>query len=629
MQYHSPYDNVIGVISAESTRRNKEDVDKLLPWFQRQSDLFKRLSADSLREIITNCEFRRYNENDVIIKQGEKGHSFFIILSGSTSIYISSDDDDQDWESPRHPDDKDDEDDGGDDKDDAIKDSRIQYGIHIGTLGPGSSFGELALIDEACLRTASIIANQLSDMIVIHRNLYNRMLKEAQKKDIEEKIDFINKHPLFRKWKQRHRSALALGLRKTTMDIGNYLTRDRAMYRGIFLIKSGHFVESIEVATKESDYHLPCLTKQCDANKDDASEKCLHCEGETKRTHLGMKQLDIGLLAGNDIIGDLEMLCNLRVNIHSALCIEPAEVFAVNKKTFHKFLNKRYPDTYEVIQRSALMILRHRLYRIGPAKLYQYPALLQKIQSLSQHEKDDDIVPDLNMWMHRGPLIDDRGPGSLYYRIQRKYQQILRMKAIRQLGKIKEDNNGNEYKITNEKESQERTVGVKLKDSVYGVVKSQSLVQMFQKALTIRAEINQSDGNTTMGSSLTEDDNEIDNSTNAKIRKRLESVETNGPLEVVKETGKVSLPNSRNTLSMSARTSRLTRVPNTGKTRIKFRQDSRRIRSAPSSSSIVYRQFNQEQKKKCQRTYTAEQYKDLKDVLRLKEKQHSVHNLWL
>ena len=64
--------------------------------------------------------------------------------------------------------------------------------------GVGSSFGELALIDQSCLRTATIVADHLSDMIVIHRDLYSRMLKAAQKKDIDEKLDVIRTHPLFR-----------------------------------------------------------------------------------------------------------------------------------------------------------------------------------------------------------------------------------------------------------------------------------------------------------------------------------------------------------------------------------------------------------------------------------------------
>lgn len=41
----------------------------------------------------------------------------------------------------------------------------------------GRSFGELALINADCVRNASIIADEITDLIVVNRDLYNRSLK--------------------------------------------------------------------------------------------------------------------------------------------------------------------------------------------------------------------------------------------------------------------------------------------------------------------------------------------------------------------------------------------------------------------------------------------------------------------
>ena len=62
-------------------------------------------------------------------------------------------------------------------------------------------------------------------------------------------------------------------------------------------------------------------------------------------------------------------MCGMEVNIHSTLCIEPVEVYVVNTKTLQKLLVKRYPDTYHIMQQSAMMLLRHRLNRIGAVKV--------------------------------------------------------------------------------------------------------------------------------------------------------------------------------------------------------------------------------------------------------------------
>lgn len=64
-------------------------------------------------------------------------------------------------------------------------------------LGSGKSFGEVALIDSANRRGASVVAEEESDMIVVDRNLYTRSLKAAQKRDLEERIAFVESHPLF------------------------------------------------------------------------------------------------------------------------------------------------------------------------------------------------------------------------------------------------------------------------------------------------------------------------------------------------------------------------------------------------------------------------------------------------
>ena len=41
----------------------------------------------------------------------------------------------------------------------------------------GRSFGEIALIRDSSIRNASIIADEITDLLVVHRDLYNQTLK--------------------------------------------------------------------------------------------------------------------------------------------------------------------------------------------------------------------------------------------------------------------------------------------------------------------------------------------------------------------------------------------------------------------------------------------------------------------
>ena len=62
----------------------------------------------------------------------------------------------------------------------------------------GRTFGELALLNDNCVRSASIIADETSDLIVISRDLYNRSVAKIVGQEYQEKLDFVNSCSLFR-----------------------------------------------------------------------------------------------------------------------------------------------------------------------------------------------------------------------------------------------------------------------------------------------------------------------------------------------------------------------------------------------------------------------------------------------
>ena len=43
----------------------------------------------------------------------------------------------------------------------------------------GKAFGEQALINDDCVRTASIVGDDVTDLIIVHRDLYNRSLAKV------------------------------------------------------------------------------------------------------------------------------------------------------------------------------------------------------------------------------------------------------------------------------------------------------------------------------------------------------------------------------------------------------------------------------------------------------------------
>jgi len=86
----------------------------------RRVPLFDGLTDKELEAVANTAKERRYDTGDTVVGEGEGGVGFFVIADGEARVE--------------------------------------RHGVRRGTLGAGGSFGEVALLDETGLRTASVIA---------------------------------------------------------------------------------------------------------------------------------------------------------------------------------------------------------------------------------------------------------------------------------------------------------------------------------------------------------------------------------------------------------------------------------------------------------------------------------------
>ena len=91
--------------------------------------------------------------------------------------------------------------------------------------GDGQAFGELALLSEDCIRTASVLADQTVELISINRDLYNRSVARVVRAEYEEKLNYIEDNPLFRAWSTRWKKHLAAAFMKCTYRYDDHITK--------------------------------------------------------------------------------------------------------------------------------------------------------------------------------------------------------------------------------------------------------------------------------------------------------------------------------------------------------------------------------------------------------------------
>ncbi|KAL3310442.1 hypothetical protein Ciccas_010992 [Cichlidogyrus casuarinus] len=91
--------------------------------------------------------------------------------------------------------------------------NRSSFGNFIGKLGPGQSFGELALINQDCIRNASIVTDSSCDLLAITRELYNRGLRVIHERDLQARWSFVRQCQLFSKWPNKYKKQAVMSLK--------------------------------------------------------------------------------------------------------------------------------------------------------------------------------------------------------------------------------------------------------------------------------------------------------------------------------------------------------------------------------------------------------------------------------
>ncbi|CAD8116601.1 unnamed protein product [Paramecium sonneborni] len=83
----------------ENLEKNPEHLNhadlQIIKTFARKNQFFKQIQEEQGENILKEC-FKRitlevYEKNQVVFEQGERAHSFFIILIGNVSVYVYKD----------------------------------------------------------------------------------------------------------------------------------------------------------------------------------------------------------------------------------------------------------------------------------------------------------------------------------------------------------------------------------------------------------------------------------------------------------------------------------------------------------------------------------------------------------
>jgi|PlaIllAssembly_1097288.scaffolds.fasta_scaffold41204_2 CRP-like cAMP-binding protein len=104
--------------------------------------LFKGMDKKLLRKLVIDLIEKKYSAGDIIFHEGESGKAVYVVLEGSVKI---------------------------------IKESNLENKI-LSVLGPGSHFGELALIGHTS-RFATAVAEKDSLLLIMYKSYFDDLIR--------------------------------------------------------------------------------------------------------------------------------------------------------------------------------------------------------------------------------------------------------------------------------------------------------------------------------------------------------------------------------------------------------------------------------------------------------------------
>ena len=180
--------------------RTNDDIDDILTIVEDNEFLKQFKNSNKLRELCRYMMLEHFGARQTVFEQDEPGDKFYIIYSGRVSVYVN-------------------------DK-------------AVAELNKGKGFGELALIyGEA--RSATIIAVEPSDLIVLDKKMYDKVIKGLQMDQIDNITEFFEFFPLFHDLEKKDLLKIATKVIYKTLPTNTIIIREGDYSKSIYFIKTG------------------------------------------------------------------------------------------------------------------------------------------------------------------------------------------------------------------------------------------------------------------------------------------------------------------------------------------------------------------------------------------------------
>jgi CRP-like cAMP-binding protein len=294
------------VLLKKPNERTPDDIDDILTIVEDNEFLKQFKNSKALRELCRYMKLQHFNARDTIFEQDDEGDCFYIIYSGRVAVYV--------------------------------------HDKQVAELNKGKYFGELSLIfgDK---RSATIMAVEPSDLIVLDKDMYDKVIKSLQMDQIANITEFFEFFPLFHDLDRKYLLKIATKVIYKTLPTNTIIIRQGDYSKSIYFIKTGKVK-----LLKKIDFKTEGLEDM---------EKCIQdpSEEDIEKEEVETKLLEIDELGIGDCFGDYSLIKKEPIQ-YSVVTYIPTEIFILDQHDFNDLddriknefieFQKEYPNDVEI-----------------------------------------------------------------------------------------------------------------------------------------------------------------------------------------------------------------------------------------------------------------------------------------
>lgn len=196
-------DNEISdILKIPALKRSTDQDATLIKWLMSVWGLAAAMGFKRCASMFKEFKYSVFQPGEDIIREGERGLTFYIIISGSTLVQKES------------------------------------LGV-VGQLGKGKSFGEIALTQGKDLRTATVTAQTRVEVLSLHKDDYDYFVRDLQEMERRENFQILSQCKLFKAWPKGKVEKLCNTCVRKVFEPGDYIFRQGDSPDDLFVVVEG------------------------------------------------------------------------------------------------------------------------------------------------------------------------------------------------------------------------------------------------------------------------------------------------------------------------------------------------------------------------------------------------------